>query len=118
MLVNEGLVLYVVDELRRLRDLSQTTVGLLGMAFKPEVDDIRASLSYKLKSTLLMHARQVLTTDPFVKCDPELRPVQEVIDGSDVLILSTPHCAYKNLDLRGKPIFDIWGFFEGIGNVL
>src|SRR5579859_832953 len=118
MLVNEGLVLYVVDELRRLRDLSQTTVGLLGMAFKPEVDDIRASLSYKLKRTLLMHARQVLTTDPFVKCDPELRTVQEVIDGSDVLILSTPHQAYKNLDLQGKPIFDVWGFFEDAENVL
>jgi UDP-N-acetyl-D-mannosaminuronic acid dehydrogenase len=118
MLINEGLVLYVVDELRRLRDLSQTAVGLLGMAFKPEVDDIRASLSYKLKRALLMHARQVLTTDPFVKRDPELRPVQEVIDGSDVLILSTPHKAYKDLDLRGKPVFDVWGFFESTENVL
>jgi len=91
---------------------------LLGMAFKPEVDDIRASLSYKIKRALLMHAQQVLTTDPFVKCDPELLPAQEVIERSDVLILSTPHKIYKDLDLRGKPIFDVWGFFGGAGNVL
>src|SRR5258708_4943033 len=95
MLVNEGLVLYVVDEVRRLYDLSQKVVGLLGMAFKPDVDDIRASLSYKLKRALTMHAEKVLTTDPLVQCDPDLLPVEEVIERSDVLILATPHTVYK-----------------------
>ncbi|HET6843655.1 MAG TPA: UDP-glucose/GDP-mannose dehydrogenase family protein [Candidatus Angelobacter sp.] len=118
MLVNEGLVLFVVDELRRLYDLSQCMVGLLGMAFKPDVDDIRASLSYKLKRALIMHARQVLTTDPLVQCDPDLRPLDEVIERSDLLILATPHSAYKGLDLRGKAVFDVWGFFQGAENVL
>lgn len=118
MLINEGLVLYVVDEMRRLFDLSQTTVGVLGMAFKPEVDDVRSSLSYKLKRTLTMHAREVLTTDPLVTCDPDLLPVEEVVQRSDVLILATPHRVYKELDLRGKPVFDVWGFFNKAGNVL
>jgi UDP-N-acetyl-D-mannosaminuronic acid dehydrogenase len=118
MLINEGLVLYVVDEMRRVRDLSQTTVGLLGMAFKPEIDDIRSSLSYKLKRTLMMYVRDVLTTDPFVQCDPELRPVEEVIERSDVLVLGTPHSVYQKLDLRGKPVFDVWGFFKDARNVL
>jgi UDP-N-acetyl-D-mannosaminuronic acid dehydrogenase len=118
MLVNEGLVLYVVDEVRRLHDLSQKVVGLLGMAFKPDVDDIRASLSYKLKRALTMHAEKVLTTDPLVQCDPDLLPVEEVIERSDVLILATPHTVYKGLDLRGKAVFDVWGFFKDAGNVL
>jgi len=118
MLVNEGLVLYVVDELRRLHDLSQCTVGLLGMAFKPDVDDIRASLSYKLKRALTMHARQVLTTDPLVQCDPDLRPLDDVIERSDLLVLATPHSVYRGLDLRGKPVFDVWGFFQDAENVL
>jgi len=118
MLVNEGLVLYVVDEMRRLFDLSQTRVGLLGMAFKPEVDDIRSSLSYKLKRSLTMHAREVLTTDPFVTCDPDLLPVQEVIERSHVLVLATPHRLYKELDLCGKPVFDVWGFLGDRDNVL
>src|SRR5262249_55607362 len=45
MLVNEGLPLHVIGDLRRRYELAKMTVGLLGMAFKPKVDDIRASLS-------------------------------------------------------------------------
>ena len=52
MQVNEGLVLQLVDDLRRAYDISSMTVGLLGMAFKAEIDDTRASLSYKLKRSI------------------------------------------------------------------
>ena len=54
MQVNEGLVLQLVEDLRRAYDISSMTIGLLGMAFKAEIDDTRASLSYKLKRTLQM----------------------------------------------------------------
>ena len=57
MLVNEGLPLHIIGELRRSYDLSQMTVGLLGMAFKAESDDTRASLSYKFKKALNGQAR-------------------------------------------------------------
>ena len=70
MLVNEGLVLHIVDDLSRRFDLAKMTVGLLGMAFKAEVDDTRASLSYKFKKALSNHTQGVLTTDPFVTSDP------------------------------------------------
>jgi len=112
MLINEGLVLHVIDDLRRRFDLSDMTVGLLGMAFKAEIDDIRASLSYKCKNALISHAREVLTTDPFVTTDPALRPLDEVIEKSDLLILCTPHSAYKSLDLKKKPVVDVWGFLD------
>ena len=112
MLVNEGLVLHVVERLKRQHDLRGMTVGLLGMAFKPEVDDTRASLSYKLKKSLLLNCRRVVTTDPFVKDDDELLPLEQVVSESDVLVLCTPHKAYKALDLQGKPLVDIWSFTE------
>jgi len=112
MQVNEGLVLQLVDDLRRVYDLSEMTVGLLGMAFKAEVDDTRASLSYKLKHTLEMWARKVLTTDPFVATDPNILPFDEVVSRSDLLILCTPHSVYAEADLKGKPIVDIWGFLK------
>ncbi|MGH6725654.1 MAG: nucleotide sugar dehydrogenase [Pseudolabrys sp.] len=108
--VNEGLVLQLVEDLRRGYDIANMTVGLLGMAFKAEIDDIRASLSYKLKRTLQMSARTVLTTDPFVTGDTSLLPLDQVVARSDILILCTPHSAYKNADLKGKPVVDIWGF--------
>jgi UDP-N-acetyl-D-mannosaminuronic acid dehydrogenase len=112
MQVNEGLVLHLVDDLRRAYDISNMTVGLLGMAYKAEIDDTRASLSYKLKRTLQMSAREVLTTDPFVTTDPTILPLDQVIERSDILILSTPHSAYADADLKGKPVVDVWGFLK------
>jgi UDP-N-acetyl-D-mannosaminuronic acid dehydrogenase len=88
------------------------TVGLLGMAFKAEIDDTRASLSYKFKKVLSNHAGAVLTTDPFVTTDPDLLPLDEVVARSDLLILCAPHSAYRRLDLAGKPVVDVWGVLE------
>jgi UDP-N-acetyl-D-mannosaminuronic acid dehydrogenase len=112
MLVNEGLVLHIVDDLDRRYDLAHMTVGLLGMAFKAEIDDTRSSLSYKFKKALGSMAAAVLTTDPFVKSDPELRPLEEVIAKSDLFILCAPHQAYRALDFAGKPVVDVWGALE------
>jgi UDP-N-acetyl-D-mannosaminuronic acid dehydrogenase len=112
IMVNEGLPLHIIGELRRSHDLSRMTVGLLGMAFKAESDDPRASLSYKFKKALAGIARDVVTTDPFVATDPELLPLDEVIAKSDLLILCTPHAAYRTADLRGKPVVDVWGMLE------
>jgi UDP-N-acetyl-D-mannosaminuronic acid dehydrogenase len=112
MQVNEGFVLQLVDDLRRSYDVSKMTVGLLGMAFKAEIDDTRASLSYKLKRSLEMLAREVLTTDPFVTTDPALLPLDQVVARSDILILCTPHSVYARADLKGKPVVDVWGFLK------
>ena len=112
ILVNEGLALHVISDLRRSYDLTNMTVGLLGMAFKAEIDDVRASLSYKFKKTLASYARAVLTTDPFVTTDPELLPLDDVVARSDLLILCTPHRCYKSADFAGKPVVDVWGFLE------
>jgi UDP-N-acetyl-D-mannosaminuronic acid dehydrogenase len=112
MLVNEGLVLYLVEEMKRKYPLSEIVVGLLGMAFKADCDDTRSSLSYKLKKILKLVAADVLTTDPYVATDPELLPVEEVVERSDLLILCTPHTEYRKLDRRNKPMIDIWGFWR------
>ncbi len=111
MLVNEGLVLYLVNQMKSENRLAEMTVGLLGMAFKSDNDDIRSSLSYKLKKVLQIHCREVLTTDPYVTVDPDLRPLDEVLDRSGLLVLCVPHSNYRGLDLRGKPVLDVWGFF-------
>jgi len=115
LLINEGLVLRVIEDIKRRYDLENTTVGLLGMAFKAEIDDIRASLSYKFKKVLGGQARAVLTTDPFVPVaiDPDLKPLDEVIARSDLLIVCAPHAAYKTADFQGKPVFDVWGHLQG-----
>jgi UDP-N-acetyl-D-mannosaminuronic acid dehydrogenase len=113
LLINEGLVLHVIDDLKRRFDLAKTTVGLLGMAFKAESDDTRASLSYKFKNVLTGQARAMLTTDPFVTSDPQLLPLAEVIERSDLLILCAPHAVYRTADFKGKPVVDVWGELQG-----
>jgi UDP-N-acetyl-D-mannosaminuronic acid dehydrogenase len=113
LLINEGLVLHVVEDLKRHYDLASMTVGLLGMAFKAESDDTRASLSYKFKKVLNGQARAIMTTDPFVTTDPDLMPLDAVIAQSDLMILCAPHAVYRDADFKGKPVFDVWGHLEG-----
>jgi UDP-N-acetyl-D-mannosaminuronic acid dehydrogenase len=110
--VNEGMPAFIISQLRDQYPLHEMTVGLLGMAFKPDSDDSRASLSYKLKRLLNLRARQVLTTDPLVKDDPDLLPFDEVVGRSDLLVLCTPHSAYAHANLKGKPLYDIWSFHK------
>lgn len=110
MMVNESLPLYVISRLEKRHHLEFMTVGILGMAFKAESDDVRSSLSYKLKRSLGFKAAEVLCTDPYVTTDPDLLPLEEVVERSDLLIIATPHKVYR--DLRtSKPIVDIYNLF-------
>ena len=108
VMVNEGVPLYVMGKLEQRFDLSTLTVGLLGMAFKAESDDPRASLSYKLRKLLAWSGATVLCTDPFV-VDERLSPLDEVLRDSEVLVLAAPHRSYRDLDLSGRKVVDIWG---------
>jgi UDP-N-acetyl-D-mannosaminuronic acid dehydrogenase len=105
MMVNEGLPYLLVQDLKRSYPLSEMTVGILGMAFKPNNDDPRSSLSYKLRKVLLLEAKKVLCTDPLVP-DPDLTPLAEVLDQADLLIVGTPHDCYKGLKFK-QPVIDV-----------
>lgn len=105
MMINEGLPYLVVQEVKRAYPLSEMTVGILGMAFKPNSDDPRSSLAYKLRKILLLEARRVLCTDPYVT-DPEFLPLAEVLQQADLLIVGTPHDCYRSMAFR-QPVIDV-----------
>ena len=107
MAINEGMPLYVVHRLEQRFDLASMTVGILGMAFKGGSDDIRSSLSYKLRRILAFKAGAVLCTDPYVTCDPGLLPAEEVLARSDLLVVGAPHPQYRALTTE-KPVADLW----------
>ena len=115
MQVNEGLPAYIVSALeRRYGGLKGKTIGILGMAFKAESDDTRASLSYKLRKLLSWSGARVLGTDPYVD-DPRLVSLECVLEESDVLVLGAPHKQYRGLQIGGKDVVDVWGALgEGI----
>jgi UDP-N-acetyl-D-mannosaminuronic acid dehydrogenase len=107
MLVNEGLPLYLVARLEAKHDLANLTVGILGMAFKGESDDIRSSLSYKLKRVLEFRARKVLCTDPYVTVDASLISLEDVLAQSDILVIGAPHREYASLSTATETV-DVW----------
>jgi UDP-N-acetyl-D-mannosaminuronic acid dehydrogenase len=41
-----------------------------------------------------------------------LLPLKRVVAESDILVLCTPHRAYRQLKLGGKPLIDVWSFVE------
>jgi len=111
--VNEGLPGFIVDRLRgRYGELAGRRIGILGMAFKAESDDPRASLSYKLRKLLLWAGATVLATDPYVD-DDRLVPLDEVLTGSEILVLGAPHRAYRSLDVGRRDVVDVWGAMGG-----
>ena len=107
MAINEGMPLYLMHRLEQRYDLAAMTVGICGMAFKGGSDDTRSSLSYKLKRILAFKAAAVLCTDPHVTTDPDLRPLPEVIERADLLVIAAPHPEYRTL-ATAKPVADIW----------
>ncbi|MDX6358765.1 MAG: UDP-N-acetyl-D-mannosaminuronic acid dehydrogenase [Nocardioidaceae bacterium] len=116
MLVNEGLPLYIVSHLERNHDLASMKVGILGMAFKGESDDIRSSLSYKLKRILEFRAAEVLCTDPYVTVDPTLVSLEEILATCDLLIVAAPHRVYRDLE-TDLIVADVWNLL-GRGSAL
>jgi len=107
MLINEGLPLYLVSKLEARYDLSEMTVGVLGMAYKGGTDDPRDSLAYKLRKILSLKAKETLCSDPYV-VDDRFLPVEEVLARADLLVIAAPHADYRDL-ATDKPVADIWG---------
>jgi UDP-N-acetyl-D-mannosaminuronic acid dehydrogenase len=111
MLVNEGLPNFIVGQLRQQGKLRDKVVAVLGMAFKSESDDKRESLSYKLRKLLMVEAREVLCTDPYV-VDEKLVPLEEALERADVIVLGAPHSIYRELEVsEDKVLVDVWGFW-------
>ncbi len=115
--VNEGLPFYVVERLKAKNNLREKKIGILGMAFKPEIDDERDSLSYKLKKILELEAGTVFCSDEYIKDDSFISP-EMLIEESDIVIIATPHKKYLDLKIpEDKVVVDIWNFYERGSNV-
>ncbi len=99
--INESMPEYVMEQLKILikrYHLSKPTVGILGYAYKKNVDDPRESPAESLKN-IVAKEFSVMVTDPFVDAKKfHLQSQEEVLKKSDVLILVTDHDVYKEID--------------------
>lgn len=89
------------------RDLREKTIGVLGLAFKPNTDDMRDAPSIDVVRNLQRRGARVRAYDPVAmeraaEILPDVEMCQsayEVADGADALILVTEWNEFKNLDL-------------------
>jgi UDP-N-acetyl-D-mannosaminuronic acid dehydrogenase len=114
--INESMPFYIVNKLKKRYDLKNKNVGILGMAFKADIDDPRDSLSYILRNILDFESKEVYCTDVYIKEEGFLTP-EELVKKSDIIIVAAPHKEYKSIDFGGKVVIDIWNFY-GKGNVI
>jgi UDPglucose 6-dehydrogenase len=103
----------------KVGDLRGKTIGILGLSFKPNTDDIRESSSIAIIQGLLTMGAKVKAFDPAAMEEakavlPQLEygsDAYDVAKGADVLVLVTEWNQFRRLDLQRiksllrKPIF-------------
>jgi UDP-N-acetyl-D-glucosamine dehydrogenase len=131
--INTSMPEFVVSKvMHALNDQGKPLKGarilMLGLAYKPNVDDDRESPSYHLMELLEEKGASVFYNDPYI---PEIRPSREFskfagrksvdISGDfDLILVSTDHDEYKTLDLAiyNIPIVDTRNIINGRKNPL
>ena len=112
MLINEGIPNFIVNILKKEKNISKKTIGILGLTFKPDIDDIRDSLSFKLIKLFNFNGFKYLVSDEFYNHNENISK-ENLIKNSNIIILAVPHSNYKKCKIpKAKKIIDIWGFFE------
>jgi UDP-N-acetyl-D-mannosaminuronic acid dehydrogenase len=95
--VNESVPLFLVEGVkRRLGDLRERKVAVLGLAFKGDTDDERDSLSHKLIRLLERELADVEVHDPVVATPTAT--FEDSVAGADVVVVATNHSAYSNAE--------------------
>ncbi|MDT5032017.1 MAG: UDPglucose 6-dehydrogenase [Actinoplanes sp.] len=106
----------VVDRLLdELRILKGRRIGVLGLAFKPDTDDLRDSPAIDIADQLIARGARIALHDPvaadrFARERPDLADrlcanVEDVFDDSDAVVLVTKWSHYLDLD---------WGKLAGL----
>lgn len=112
--VNDEQPLQLLKILKKhLPELEGKTIGILGLAFKPETDDIRDSRSIPLVESLIENKANILAYDPqamnhFKKYFPHITYCNspDEILSSDVIIIATAWEMFKTLNYKDKIVLD------------
>ncbi len=107
--VNEEQKLRMADKIEaKVGELRGRTVGVLGLSFKPNTNDIRESSSIIIVRALLKKGAKVKTYDPAAMEEaralfPEVvfcRDAYDVAEGCNALVLATEWNQFRRLDLQ------------------
>mgnify|MGYP001159618099 FL=1 len=110
--VNQNFPNFLIKNLEKTYNIKNKVVGILGMAFKSDVDDIRDSLSLKLIKILKNKKIKFLKSDEYFK-DKQSVSKEFLVKNSDIIIVAVPHKNYKNLSIKkNKILIDTWNIIN------
>ena len=112
--VNEEQPLQLLKLLKtHVPDLDRKTIGVLGLAFKPNTDDVRESRAIPIVETLLRNGATVLAYDPmamgnFSKLYPQINyvPTAAAALAADAVLITTEWKEFESLSYSGKIVID------------
>ncbi|MEM0135335.1 MAG: UDP-glucose/GDP-mannose dehydrogenase family protein [Thermoplasmatales archaeon] len=112
--VNDHRITHALAMIQRIAPVSShTKIGILGIAFKGNTDDIRESRSIQIIEELLKLGYRVFAYDPKVTKTPTgsilCNTMEECIDNADVIVIAGEWDEFKSLeDINiSKPVIDL-----------
>jgi UDP-N-acetyl-D-glucosamine dehydrogenase len=113
--INNNMPLYTIEllenELRKMgKGIAGAKVGVLGLAYKANVDDMRESPAIEVIRALREKKADVAVFDPHVLSQSTAKSIKEMLEFSDYLILVTDHREFKEIpvaDLKKNGILAI-----------
>ncbi|MBW1879159.1 MAG: UDP-N-acetyl-D-mannosamine dehydrogenase [Deltaproteobacteria bacterium] len=114
--VNEGKTRWVVERaLDRARRFRDPVVAVLGLTYKPDIDDLRESPALEVARALIAEVEgEVLACDPNLRVFEEfpLHSLEECLERADIVVALVAHREFRHLDselLKDRVIIDACG---------
>ena len=100
-----------------LKNHCKPTVAMMGLAFKPDIDDLRESPAKYIATKVIQSCSNadILVVEPNVKEHKvfKLTDYREAYEQADIVVFLTAHTPFKELQLReDKVILDFCGIFK------
>lgn len=112
--VNENLPGYLIHKAKKIKPIKGAKCVVLGLAFKANIDDDRASLSHKIKKILKREMGEVITHDTYL----DKKDLDGTLKDAEFVVIATAHNEYrkpleyyKKLVRPGCVFIDVWNIF-------